>query len=72
MRHSLITIHLLHQARDNAVAQAEPTSGWSTRPGRRLAPSPPRRAGSLGSSPWPVAPAPWRHGPPDRPPDRTR
>ena len=72
MRHALITTHLLHQARDAAIAQAAADERLEHQTGVRPAPGPPSPAASPGSSPWPAASAAWRHGPPDRRPDRTR
>ena len=66
MRHALITTHLLNQAHGGGVAQAEADHRWQHQAQAMPRTSRPRRAGSPGSSPWPAASAPWRHGLLDR------
>jgi hypothetical protein len=66
MRHALITTHLLRQARDAAIAQAEADERLEHQAGMlpRAQPVEPGRLARV--VPWPAASVPWRHGPPDR------
>jgi hypothetical protein len=49
MRHALITTHLLHQARDAVIAQAEADQRLEPRAERCPAPSPPSPGDQPGS-----------------------
>ena len=68
MRHDLITIQLLNQANDAAIAQAKADERLEHQAQTMPRPETAEPDGSPGSSPWPAASAPSRHGPPDPPP----